>query len=127
MNRLQKAKYGIEKLANRNAGWPVATLAIYGPDGTHATKLVLSLLRDQNADAEILLKCVDPTEVRHRADILEEVGVILARHAVRRVVMVDRPIGCPHEETVDYEGRYCPVPGCAFWLGRDRFTGELEQ
>ena len=39
------------------------------------------------------------------------------------VAMMDRIIGCPHEEGIDYE---CPTcPPCAFWAGRDRWTGKL--
>jgi hypothetical protein len=37
----------------------------------------------------------------------------------------DGVIGCPHQEGIDYEGEWCPDPRCAFWKGRDRFTGEL--
>jgi hypothetical protein len=38
--------------------------------------------------------------------------------------MVDRIIGCPHEEGIDYpDGAECPE--CPFWKGRDRWTGEL--
>jgi len=37
--------------------------------------------------------------------------------------MVDRIIGCPHEEGIDYPlGRTCPR--CPFWAGIDRFTHE---
>jgi len=46
-------------------------------------------------------------------------------NGVKSVAMVDRIIGCPREEGVDYEGEYCPV--CTFWIGRDRFAGNLEQ
>lgn len=127
MNRLQKAKYRIEKLTSRRTGWPLATLAFYGPDRARATKLVLALIRSEGGDAEILCKLFDNDEVRARADLLEEVSDLLARHAAQRVIMTDRPIGCPHEENVDYKGRYCPDPACAYWFGRNRFTGELEQ
>ncbi len=125
MDRLKKAKYGIEKLANRRTGWPVATLAFYGSDRTRATKLVLALVRGADAGAEILCRRTDPDEVRHRADFLDEVVELLGRHAVRRVVTSDRLLGCPHEENVDYEGQYCPDPACAYWVGRNRFTGAL--
>jgi hypothetical protein len=39
--------------------------------------------------------------------------------------MVDRVIGCPHEEGIDYEGPTCPH--CPYWAGRDRWTGEVIQ
>jgi hypothetical protein len=38
---------------------------------------------------------------------------------------VDRIIGCPHEEGIDYpEGTSCPE--CLYWEGRDRWTGQME-
>ena len=44
----------------------------------------------------------------------------LRMHAVKGVVAVDRIIGCPHEEGIDYpEGGKCPA--CPFWASRDRF------
>jgi MFS family permease len=47
-------------------------------------------------------------------------GVLIDRFGVRSVAMVDRIIGCPHEEGVDYpEGEECPE--CPFWRGKDRF------
>jgi hypothetical protein len=36
--------------------------------------------------------------------------------------MVDRIIGCLHEEGIDYHGPTCPL--YPFWAGRDRWTGE---
>jgi len=54
------------------------------------------------------------------AELLEH----LEANGVKSVAMMDRIIGCPHEEGVDYEGEYCPV--CTFWIGRDRFTGKLK-
>lgn len=127
MNRLQKAKYRIDKLANRKTGWPAVTLAFYGPDRTRATKLVLALARGEDIPTEILCKRTDPEEVRTRADLFEELVEHIARHAATRVIMTPVPIGCPHEENIDYVGRYCPDPACAYWFGRDRFTGELEE
>jgi len=47
----------------------------------------------------------------------------LAEHGVLSVAMVDRIIGCPHQEGIDYEGPICPQ--CPFWANRDRWTGEV--
>jgi hypothetical protein len=48
----------------------------------------------------------------------------IREHQVLTVTSVDRIIGCPHEEGIDYpEGQPCPQ--CPFWRHRDRFTGEL--
>lgn len=38
--------------------------------------------------------------------------------------MVDKIIGCPHEEGKDYPmGKKCPQ--CPFWVNRDRWTVEI--
>ena len=46
-------------------------------------------------------------------------------HRVKQVIAVERIIGCPHEEGLDYpEGMKCPL--CPFWSNRNRFTHEPE-
>jgi len=45
-------------------------------------------------------------------------------HGVKSIAMMDRIIGCPHEEGKDYpDGEVCPE--CPFWANRDRWTGEV--
>ncbi len=56
--------------------------------------------------------------------MLQELVNQMREAGVKSVSMVDRIIGCPHEEGIDYEGRWCPQ--CSFWRGRNRFTGEYE-
>jgi hypothetical protein len=42
----------------------------------------------------------------------------------RTLVATPHIIGCRHEEGLDYpEGEHCPE--CPYWVGRNRFTGEL--
>lgn len=56
--------------------------------------------------------------------INEQILDFINQNNVQRVIMVDRIIGCPHEEGIDYpEGEKCPQ--CPFWASRDRWTGEL--
>jgi hypothetical protein len=60
-----------------------------------------------------------------RADpgIARQIGEFIAAHAAKSVVLVDRIIGCPHEEGIDYpEGTACPL--CPFWANRDRWSGQ---
>jgi len=77
-------------------GWPVATIAFYGPNLSQATKVAVGIA----------------------SEILE----FIEKHGARSVVMTGGIIGCPHQEGIDYEGEWCPV--CEFWHGRDRFTGQ---
>lgn len=115
----KKAKKGFR-------GFPLATIAAYGSDDRRATKLVVSIIEAEDADPSMMQKWfATDGDVRDEPEVLTEVTAFLAEHGVLSVVMLDRIIGCPHEEGVDYEGPTCP--DCPFWAHRDRWTGELVQ
>lgn len=108
-------------------GYPVATIAYYGPDNTRASKVVVSIVPSEGAELDPMRKWFSATgDVRYDNSILESIIGFLRAHAVKSVVAADRIIGCPHEEGIDYpEGENCPA--CPFWANRDRFSGELLQ
>ena len=121
-------RYRLQKLRRRRTGWPIATLAAYGPNEVTASKLVASIMATESADPDPIRKWFSKAgDVRTDPDVLGELLAFFEVHGVRRVASVDRILGCPHEEGVDYEGRYCPDPACGFWVGVDRWTGEPEQ
>jgi hypothetical protein len=64
-------------------------------------------------------------DVRKSPDIAAEMLLFIEANGAKSVVMTDGRMGCPHQEGIDYEGEYCSNPACAFWHGRDRFTGKL--
>ena len=65
-------------------------------------------------------------DIRRDPAIGEEIKRSLKKYDVKSVATIDRIIGCPHEEGIDYpEGTDCPL--CPFWAGRDRFTGEMKK
>jgi hypothetical protein len=93
VKRLQKkARKGMR-------GWPLATIAFYGPNLSQATKVAVGIIPSENAD--------------------------VSQMRALSVAMSDGIMGCPHQEGIDYEGEWCPV--CEFWRGRDRFTGKMLQ
>jgi len=105
-------------------GYPLATVALYGPTDKKATKLVVGIVHEESAEPEEMKKWYSDDAVMDDPDILEEVHEFIKEHGARSVAMVDRIIGCPHEEGIDYpEGQACPM--CPFWAGRDRWTGKL--
>ena len=109
-------------------GYPVTTVAFYGPDDKLATKVVVSVFLRENSDPDFLKRWLSTgnIDVRQDLDIGEQILAFLKPHAPRSTVMADGIIGCPHEEGVDYpEGRSCPQ--CPYWAGRDRFTHERIQ
>ncbi len=115
----------LQKKARRGLrGYPVGTLAFYGPDDRRASKVVASIVEGPEEKPSEMRKWFDEQEdLRHRTDVLDEVTAFFERFGVLSVAMSDRIIGCPHEEGIDYDGPICPE--CPFWAGRNRWTGEL--
>jgi len=109
-------------------GFPIATVAFYGPDNKLATKVAVSVFLRENSDPDFLERWFSKgdIDVRQDLDIGEQILAFLNLHAPRSTVMTEGIIGCPHEEGVDYpEGSSCPK--CPYWAGRDRFTHERIQ
>lgn len=105
-------------------GYPVGTIAYYGPDDTRASKVAVGIVMGEGEDPEFMEKWFsDSSDLRRDKSTIFEISDYLKAHDVLSVVVADRIIGCPHEEGIDYpEGEACPK--CPFWKGRDRFTGE---
>jgi hypothetical protein len=104
-------------------GWPIATIAFYGPNLSQATKVAVGIVPSENAAVEELRDWkVDRGDIRADPGIAREILEFIEKHQVRSVAMTDGIIGCPHQQGIDYEGEWCPV--CKFWHGRDRFTGQ---
>lgn len=120
----ERAKKSLGKKAKKGfRGFPVATIALYGPTDKKATKLVVGIVLREDAEPDIMRKWYSTDDIRKDLDLYEEVLEFIKSNEVKSVVMVDRIIGCPHEEGIDYpEGESCPE--CPFWHGRDRFSGE---
>jgi hypothetical protein len=121
---LERARKRLRKRAKRGLrGFPVATVALYGPDDTRATKLAVGIVPAEDASVTDLRRWFsEGADIRNDTGVAEEVLAFIDAAGVRSVVMTDRIIGCPHEEAIDYEGPTCPV--CPFWVGRDRWTGK---
>ena len=116
----------LQKKARRGfAGYPVATVAVYGPDDKVATKAAVAIVAGENQDPIALERWFsDKGDVRRDYVIQQEILEFIKSHGTKSVVMPDRIIGCPHEEGKDYpDGEKCPQ--CPFWANRDRWTGEI--
>jgi hypothetical protein len=124
---LERARKRLDKRAKKGfRGYPVATVALYGPDDTTATKLTVGIVPAEDADVADLRRWFsEGSDIRNDAAVAEEVLAFIAETGAKSVVMTDRIIGYPHEEGIDYEGSTCP--DCPFWVGRDRWTGKLLQ
>jgi hypothetical protein len=94
-------------------GWPIATVAFYGPNLSQATKVTVGIVPSENAEVEELREWkVDDAEIRADPRIAQEILEFIEKHRVLSVAMTEGVIGCPHQEGVDYEGKWCPV--CEF-------------
>jgi hypothetical protein len=115
----------LRKKARKGArGWPVATVAFYGPDLCRASKVAVGIVPFEGASVDQLRDwTVEQGDIRTDAGVAAEILDFIAEHGALSVAMTDGIIGCPHQEGVDYEGDWCPV--CEFWHGRDRFTGKM--
>jgi hypothetical protein len=107
--RLRKA---LSKKAKRGMrGYPVGTVAFYGPDDKIATKLVVGIVPAEGAEPDSIRKWHSEEagqDVRNDAAVVGEALEFLQEEGARTVAMADRIIGCPHEEGIDYpEGEEC--------------------
>jgi len=112
----KKAKSGFR-------GYPVGTIAFYGPDNQRASKAAVGVVKAPEGEPDHLRRWFSESDVRNDATTGTEIMDFLREHGVRTVIMTDRIIGCPHEEGIDYpEGETCPQ--CPFWAGRDRWAAD---
>ena len=113
-----------EKFRNQPGGFPIGTIAYYGPDDETATKVAVGIVDSKEEVFALKSWLVRSVDVRIDRAINEEILSFLKHNNVKRVAMAGRIIGCPHEEGIDYpEGSTCPH--CPFWKVKDRWTGEL--
>lgn len=105
--------------------YPAATLAFYGPNDQYATKVVATLVQSESDQSGSVSQKWRSQEgdIRNDPGVRQQILEFMQVHGVKRVVMADRIIGCPHEEGVDYpRGEQCPY--CPFWATHDRWTGK---
>ena len=118
ISRLQtKAKRGFR-------GYPVATVALYGPTAELATKVAVGIILGEDEDTDSMRRWFsEDSDIRHDAEIEQEILAYILANGAKSVAITDRIVGCPHEEGIDYpEGKSCPQ--CPYWAGRDRWTHE---
>ena len=118
----------LRKKARRGfSGYPVATIAYYGPNDTLATKAAVGIVLAEDQEPSFLERWFsERDDLRQDHEVHEQILAFIRSHDVKSVVLADRIIGCPHEEGVDYpDGTICPR--CPFWAIRDRWSGQVVQ
>jgi hypothetical protein len=118
----------LKKKARRGfRGYPLATVAFYGPDDEHASKVAVGIVEAEGAGPAVMERWfAGEGDIRTDSAVESEILRFVRDHAVKSIVMTDRIIGCPHEEGIDYpDGEVCPQ--CPFWAHRDRWAGVKPQ
>jgi hypothetical protein len=121
----RRSKVPLKKKARRGfLGYPVATIAFYGPDDKRASKVSVGIVAAQDAEAIALERWfAQDGDVRKNPVVAAEILHFLGVHGAKSVVMKDGITGCPHEEGIDYpDGQVCLQ--CPYWANRDRGSGE---
>ena len=116
----------LEKKARRGfRGYPVATIAFYGPSAEFASKVAAGIVPAEDAEPDPLERWFsEDHDVRRDSTIGAAILAFIREHEAKTVVMTDRIIGCPHEEGTDYpDGEVCPQ--CPYWAHRDRWSGKV--
>ena len=123
--KIKRPKSPLKKKAERGfRGYPVATVALYGPHDKRATKVAVGIVLREDDEPTRLERWFAEDDVRTDPVIGHEILEFIKSNGVRSVVMTDRIIGCPHEEGIDYpDGQKCPQ--CPFWASRDRWSGDV--
>jgi hypothetical protein len=125
--KLKRPKHSLEKKAKEAfRGYPVGTIAFYGPDDITATKVVAAVIIAKGEEPIEMKTCFSSRgkDVRIDFDLLDGIKDFFKENGVRSVMMAAKIMGCPHQEGIDYpDGGHCPE--CAFWRHRDRLTGEI--
>jgi hypothetical protein len=124
MSPTPNPQYWLNKKAHRKTGFPLATIAYYGPDDKFASKVVVGIIPQEGGAVSSLERWFSVgADVRSDLAITQLILEFIQEQRIERVAMVDRILGCPHEEGVDYpEGESCPQ--CPFWANSDRWTGK---
>ena len=112
----------LRKFAERGAaGYPVATLAFYGPDDRRATKAVLCIIDTKGAEPRLHTWGGETADkdLRYNVGLQNDWIRVIRRERCKSLALLEEINGCPHQERIDYpEGEPCPK--CPFWAGRER-------
>lgn len=97
-------------------GYPIGTVAYYGPDNKKAVKAVAAIIRGEGEEPSVMKKWVSSNVIQDRK-VQKEISAFLKENGAKSIVVTESPIGCVHEEGLDFPaGEDCPF--CPFWKGK---------
>src|SRR3954451_1206258 len=95
----QASKWLQKKAKTGFRGYPLGTVAFYGPDNRRAGKAVVGIFSAPNSEpAELRRWFCETGDIRAGDATCKEVVDFLRSHGAHSVSMVDSIVGCPHEK-----------------------------
>src|SRR5258707_4572663 len=82
-------------------GYPIATIAFYGPDNTRASKVAVGIVRAEGAEPEMTRLFTDEGDIRKDREIGDEILKLLNAHEVQSIFVQEEIFGCLHELGID--------------------------
>ncbi len=90
------------------------SIIYYGPDDTLATKATVGIVDDKNNIIDFRRFYSEDIDARESCCVNQSIISFLKKYTLRKVLVSDKIVGCPHEEGIDYPyGEKCPL--CPFW------------
>ncbi|KTD83068.1 hypothetical protein [Legionella waltersii] len=120
--KIQMAKkYLHKKIKQGDNGYPAATVAYYGPNADIASKVVVTILLNEDDDPAYVEKWYSSMDIRKVDFVHLEIVEFIKSFQVRSIFALgEKILGCPHEEGIDYEENgHCPE--CPYWKDKDRW------
>jgi hypothetical protein len=115
-----------KKAKKGRRGWPLATVAYYGPNLDRATKVSVGIMPAFAQPATATRAwTVSEGDIREDGAVAEAMLAFIAEHHALSVGIAGAILGCPHQQGIDYSGDWCHDPACGFWHGRDRWSGAM--
>jgi tetratricopeptide (TPR) repeat protein len=127
--KLDLYKTSLRKKAQKGfLGYPLVTIAFYGPDDRRATKVAVGIINNEDEDSprEMNRWFTDKGDIRRDGEVFEAISRLIRARNVQSVAMSEAILGCPHEEGIDYPERES-CPQCPFWAGRRRPLDEMSE
>jgi hypothetical protein len=99
---------------NGHEQFPIAAVAYYGPTADLATKVVVAIINHERHILHQHQWLSVGGDVRYDESISHALAEYIAVQQVKKVVIAEKLVGCPHEAGIDYPaGEKCPY--CPYW------------
>jgi hypothetical protein len=70
-----------KRVRKGNKGYPVATVAFYGPDNLRASKVVCAIIKSDGADADPIKKWFTTSDARKAENILGDILIFVKENS----------------------------------------------